>query len=402
MSVNLFDDYLLPRASRYSDPQNPNDILPIPWGDLTVGGSLGVWDCPCIDVANTVYAIAGCPILSVGNGNVITVYLDGVETVSDFTVNVSNDYEGQGNIAIITFSSGPDGAIVSVRCKGRASGGVLIENPLSIVEDFLTNLVGMSSDDIDATTLSSVKSFCTGKGYQAAGLLNKDQAPEKTVKEILSSYLGRAHFNPDGIYVFSIDTDTTIYNPAGYIPAHRIGHLEAKQKLSDLINQLIAEYAHNYVTRKYQEHDDGEGTRNQISQGVYGVRKTKKELLWCRNQTDVNIIQQILLLQTAQPFWEVEFTDNSLKLLAIQLGEDYICATLLSLYDREGRQYYNQIFKVLGMEIDFNKKIIAFTCLDTGKFRGQRRYLSVAAGLELSFANQVRLGGERDTNIYEM
>lgn len=511
MSVNLFEDYILPRASRYTNSLNPNDILPIPWGDLTTGGSKGVWKCPCINKddgsGKAVYAIAGTPILSVANGNVITVYLNGEEITGGYTVTTAGDYESQGSIAYIEVTStidspreggnsgspadlvatsggiftgnanktykiiittgGASGAAqctikelwafdpsgddsvanpqtitsgvalnlgtkgatitftwtgnltvgdnwtvfcrtsgigftdISVRCKGRASGGSLIENPISIAEDFLTNLVGMASADIDATTLATTKLFCSDKDYQAAGLLDADQSPEKTVKELLNSYLGRAHFNPDGKYIFTLDTDSTIYDPMGYIPSHRVSNLRARQKLADLLNQFEVKYAYNYITNEFQEHDDGSTTKNSISQGIYGMRKAEKELSWCRNLTDVNIIQQILLLQTAEPFWEVEFIDKSMKLLAIQIG-DYICVTLSSLYDKEARQYDNQIFKILGHEININNKNISFTALDTGKFRGQQRFLSVVAGLELSFANQIRLSGDRDTNIYEM
>lgn len=101
----LLDEYILDRASRYSNPRRENDILPIPWGDLTVIATKGVWQIPCIDTENRVYCVAGCPILSVANGQDLTVFnKDGEEIGSGgYAFDESDDYESQGNIAKITF-----------------------------------------------------------------------------------------------------------------------------------------------------------------------------------------------------------------------------------------------------------------------------------------------------------
>ena len=96
---------ILARSGRYTQPRRENEALPLVYGDCTLGGSGGVWSCPCIDTASYVYAVAGHPLLSLADGNSVTVYDRNDEVLGGWTFNEDHDYESQGAIATLTFSS---------------------------------------------------------------------------------------------------------------------------------------------------------------------------------------------------------------------------------------------------------------------------------------------------------
>jgi len=94
---SVFDNlFSLKRAGRFDNPLNTNDRLPIVYGDMTTG-SEGVWKANYIDTVNFVYCYAGHEVLSNGNGNDITVYVDGVEDWPKFDESNSS-YEDMATI----------------------------------------------------------------------------------------------------------------------------------------------------------------------------------------------------------------------------------------------------------------------------------------------------------------
>ncbi|MBI4800147.1 MAG: hypothetical protein HY794_15755 [Desulfarculus sp.] len=97
------DIYQLPKASRYANPRNGADPLRLVWGDMTTGGVGGLWQMPCIDTVNRVYALAGHAVLSLAGGNSITVYNKDGQALSGYTFNESNDYESLGAVATVSF-----------------------------------------------------------------------------------------------------------------------------------------------------------------------------------------------------------------------------------------------------------------------------------------------------------
>ncbi|HPZ00287.1 MAG TPA: hypothetical protein PLS28_02330 [Clostridiales bacterium] len=118
--MTLNDTYYLSRSGRYNNPLNTNDRLPIVYGDLTDGTS-GNWILPCIDTVNHVYCYADHEVLSVADGNSVSIYKDGVLVdPGDYVFDESDNYEFEGTIAKITFSTDQGNAVISARGKGKA------------------------------------------------------------------------------------------------------------------------------------------------------------------------------------------------------------------------------------------------------------------------------------------
>jgi len=117
---------------------------------------------------------------------------------------------------------------------------------------------------------------------------------------------------------------------------------------------------------------------------------------WCRDLTTVRTIQAIIVAKLKNPLWVVCIEDLSLRNIHVDIG-DLIIATIDRLYDRNGNQYINQIWKVTGVEPDLKRKVIAYTLEDTGKYLYAMTY--IADGTHYADGS-ITAGSERDTTDY--
>ncbi|MCP4708176.1 MAG: hypothetical protein GY869_06100, partial [Planctomycetes bacterium] len=201
--MGLTDTFLLAKSNRYTNAENDNEALPLVYGDLTENSTQGVWLTPCIDTVNHYYCIAQTPILSVANGNVVKVYVDNELVTSGYTVITDDDLESQGRIAYLDFSSAPDGT-VTVACSGAAADGVLITNPISIIEHILS--LAEDTTPRHATTFSQAKYAADYYDYKASGVIIADNPPFFWLVNILSSFLGEVWINNRAELVIRLDT----------------------------------------------------------------------------------------------------------------------------------------------------------------------------------------------------
>jgi hypothetical protein len=397
MALNLKDIFLLPRANVYTNPKNTGDKLPLPYGDLT-DGTDGIWELPCIDTVNHVYAYAGFDVLSIGEGNSVTTCVDGVQTASTF--NNSNDYESQGLIATCTFAASQGNKKVTARGKGRDSSGTLIENVIDQVVDFIDNVCSEdSSTELDATTKALAKSIFTTQGYKAAGVITDDISYWSLFQRMLSSFYGRVYEKADNTLAFIID-DGTIYQYAQVdrLEKGAIYAIQVERDTDDIINRCPIRYAYNYVAKKYRKEVLATTYENTASQTTYGVQTPKKgfyELAWCRDQTTAQAIQELYIDDYAQPKWKFNLTDHTYRLIQGDM-HDILCLSIPWLYGDDGQPYINQFFKILRNTISFNKNQITFRCKDT------KKYLTKAYLADSTYKadGSVKAGGERDTQNY--
>ena len=94
---------ILPRSGRYSNPRRGGEILPLVYGDCTIGGDGGVWTCPCVDKSGHVYAVAAHPVLSAAQGNTIRVFDSDNREISpaQYVFNPDHDFQSMGGIATL-------------------------------------------------------------------------------------------------------------------------------------------------------------------------------------------------------------------------------------------------------------------------------------------------------------
>jgi len=363
MSINIEDTYTLGRAWRYTNPLFPYDILPDVYGDLTDGVD-GNWRLPCIDTVNNVYCYAGTPVLSVGNGNAITIYEDGMLLPGAFyTFDESNDYEGQGNIATITFSTPKANAVITATGKGRADGATLIENPVEIIADFICNLAGGETADFNAYALQRAKTTATD--YKAAGLITGDRSIGTTLSEILSSFYGDWWINHQGKIMITMNVVDQTYDWKGEIYERALDSLVATRDAQNICNQAEVDYLYNFAAGKYKAGDGGSTTADQLSQNIHGVKLKIFEMKWCRDATTVTAIQTIIVNRLKNPIWIISFDEVTLENIHYEKG-DFVLFNHSTLYDDRQNEFENRIVQILTKVINYDDKDISFEIIDKG------------------------------------
>jgi hypothetical protein len=379
----LTDTFYLGRSSRYANPLEGNDRLPIVYGDLT-DGTKGIWQLPCIDTVNHVYAYADHQVLSVAGGNSIAIYADNVLVGAGYTFDESNDYESKGVIATVTFTSDQVNAVITAKGKGKVSTGTtLMENVIDIVNDFLTVENTFTSTIYESTAKARAAQIFTAQGYKAAGVINEDVSIWETVVDMMGSFLGSSYLDGSGALVLMIDDGVTpgAFGQAALIPYGDRVITDARIRLANIINQCPASYAYNYAAGEFSRHTNSSAHADIISQGVFGVRepKTPYQFYWCRDLTTVQAIQDIIVAKLKDQIYEIEFDDLSLRRINVDIGDTIIC-TVEFLYDAIGSALYNQYWKVTSVRPDYANNKINFRALQlpayltSGGVRDTTRY----------------------------
>ena len=396
--MKLTDYLYLKRANRYTSHKNSNDRLPVVYGDLTDGTS-GNWTLPCIDTVNHVYAFAGHEVLSVADGNAISIYADdALVNPANYVFDESNDYESEGLISTVTFTVDQANAKITARGKGKVSAGVLIENIIDIIDDLLTVECDFSPTLYDATSKARASQLFTGQAYKAAGVIDKDINLWTLLQQMMGSFLGSIYLNADKLLAFYIDDGTlSMFGEAAIIPKSDIHVVSATQKSSNLVNQCPSSYGYNYAAGEFRHHVNDSAYADAVAQNIFGVQEPTSpyQLYWCRDTTSVNAIQTILVAKLKDPLWEVEIEDLSLKRAHVDVM-DLVAATIDSIYDAQGQEYLNQWFRVVSCKPDFPKNKVNLRLQDT---RFYRMVAYLADGSHLADGS-IRAGGDRDVTVY--
>ena len=396
----LTDTFYLGRAGRYANPLNTGDRLPIVYGNLT-DGTAGIWQLPCIDTVNFVYCFSDSAVLTVAGGNSINIYADGVLVApANYVFNASNNYEAEGVISTVTFTSDRGNAIITARGKGKVlTGTTLMENVIDIVNDFLVVENDFTSAIYEATAKARAAQVFTAQAYAAAGVIAEDAEIWEIITEMMASFLGNAYLDGDGDLVLEIDDNTLPYQygQAGIIPGVEAPLLEAKQRLFNIINRCPCNYAYSYAQGEFKRETDDSGQADTKSQNIYGLRKpnTPYQFYWCRDLVSVQTVQAIIVAKFKNPLYEIEIEDQTLQRVGIDVG-DIIIHTVDSLYDKTETPFYNHYWRVLGVDRDFGRGTIRFRCLQTNYYL---TIAYVADGTHIADGS-ITAGADRDTTRF--
>lgn len=394
----LSDTFYLKRAGRYNNSLNSNDRLPIVYGDLT-DGTGGIWSLPCIDTTAFVYCFAAHEVMSVVEGNSVSIYVNGdLENPANYTFDESNDYESEGAIATVTFTADQGNSIITARGKGKDASGTLIENIIDIVNDFLTVENDFTSAIYEASAKARASQIFTAQAYAAAGVIDQDRSIWEIIVEMMASFLGSAYLNGEGELVLEIDDGAiSQYGQAGIIPKSDIKIIDARQRLENLINQCPSNYSYDYVTREFKSQTDETAHADTASQNIYGKREpnTPYQFYWCRDITTVQAVQDIIVGKFKNPVYEIEIEDVTLKRAHLDIGDVFI-ATLEDLYDTNENQLLNHYWRCTSVKPDYLRGSIRFRGLQTVYFL---TYAYLADGT-YDADGSIKAGGDRDTTIY--
>lgn len=362
--VTLSDNFPIRKAgSVYATAENESDLLPVVYGDLRYGSG-GVWPCPCIDTTLFKYCVADCII----NTSNVTLY-DGDTITTSYTLSTA------GGITIATFSSKPTGAI-SARGTGKTVDGVLLTNPADILLDIL-DVAGYDTDNgIDWYIWNQATAQADSAGLTAAGVILQERTLQELATELLTSFLGDMWATPERGLQLAFDvTAITSFELAGIISERNIKDPQAEQNLENVCNQAECYFAPALVKsdRRFSEggqtdflgYDDGDDSKDAISQAQYGQRVKPFELRWIYNRTVANAIQARIVERFARPLWTITLTELGSQNVHVEMGQ-YIVFSWRGLCDADERPLRNQIGRVLSKRMLLNSQSIEWSLVDTG------------------------------------
>lgn len=384
MPNKFSDTFLLPRAGKYQNALNSNARLPFVWGNLE-DGNAGNWICPNISSTTFTYCYAGHEIMSASSGNNVVVFSgSSLMNGADYTFSHSNDFESLGNIATITFDNDQKNNVITASGRGilNSSATPEMKNIIDIIDDFLTSKNSGLAFSYDTTSKQITSDTFDDQGYRAAGVISQDGVIWDILQKMVGSFLGSAYlasdtpfFSEDRKLKFEIEIGSSSTKVADIIPKADISFINGIQRRKSLINQCPISFSYDYVSNNFRSHDDGTGNVNSASSGIYGIQEpsTPYQLHWCRDLASATTVQTTIINKYGKPTWEIEFIDESLERLGIDVG-DLIAGTFDWIYDTEGSPLINQVIKILSVSPDFVKNVIRFRGID------QQVYLEDSAG----------------------
>jgi hypothetical protein len=364
-ALDMESSFVLPTTSGYTNtgPYADNVPLPLPYGDLTENSDEAVWVCPLIDSVNHVYCVAGWPILSVANGNSVSVYVDGVLQSSGYTFDESNDYESQGNIAIIDFTADP-GGLVTVKCKGKDDSGTLLTNPITIIEDLL-DYAATKIENLGwqrhTGAFAQAKAYADTQSYTCAGVILTDQPLTYWIEAILKSFMGGFFFDQSGLLNVYLHPTTFVNDTFGELVESQAIKLTAKKRMKNIVNRLVINYARaaTEIDRRYKQDtlnsyyktSDASDATSIIT--YKGQRLLSLDFDWTRNTATVEKIRDAYLALYADARWLVTYLGQDFDFGPLDLN-DQIKGTLSLIRNSSNLPINNVIFAIREKIMNFD------------------------------------------------
>lgn len=391
----------LVRAWRYGAPRRPAECLPLVYGDPGPGSG-PLWNAVCVDGGARVYALAGHALLPLAAGNQVTLYDKDDEVIdpADYALDLAHDFAGQGVIATATFAAeAKSREPIGVRAFGKpdAQGGP-IANPLDLARDLWVAVAGQDPAGLDQGAFNRARSRAALMGLSAAGAFTKPLALGQALTELLAGFLGSWWQGGDGRLRLMLDLGPGAVDDgelAAVLAQANLRQVSAGARIDDLVNQVEARYAFNHRRQEYEAAWSGPEASDQKSMGVYGPLPRALDLKWVRQDDVARAIAARLAAAYAFPRRVVSCEEDGLGHLHLEKG-DPVLVSLNWLCDGLGRPLVNQIMRVLSLEPQLDRGVIAYTLLDTGCYRTLAR---LADGAVLA-DGAAQAGGERDTREY--
>lgn len=369
---SLQDIHSLKRAGVYASPRQPSQALPIVYGDLdsqTAQG--GVWRAVCVDTQAHVYALAGTPILSQEAGNRVRLFDCQGQEILAFGFDPANDFQGLGLIATVTMAQDMRSREpLSAAYQGRAGTGGLLSDPVEILQDFLLNLAGLEPTQLDGASWARAKRRSRELGYQAAGVINSDQALGSTLSQVLGCFLGSWWLDSAGRLRLVLEGGRACLE--GEV-AHAFAPLDtldaqAAVDIKNTCNRLACQYAYNWQEDEYQVYDDSQESKDLLSRSLYGDQPRSLRLPWLRLAQVARRVQETAVKRFASGARLNTLDAPSLPALHLEKG-DHAWFSSYWLRDAAGRPMRDQLVRVLSLANSLDSGTTSFTLEDTGFYR---------------------------------
>lgn len=370
----------MPRAEIYSNPGNPADILPVVYGDFRVGGIRGAIPAILIDKGTDdlgpwVYCAAFHPVVSLDD-----VYIGDVRQTTGFTVATSENFQNQGTIARITFTTQPED-VVSWRGRGvfAEDGVTVMENAIDQVVHLLTTFGNFDEDvDFEATSLAAARAAVTALDYRTAFVVRNEQVTQDWLTEMLFNVMGQWRVNGLEQVEFRVDdgSDPGASDISAFLTASR-DCLDGDDGVTFtidrrwLVNDLRVNFGWGYSLG--QPSFRARGLTDTQSVEAYGEMVKEVTLIGIRRLVDVITWSVILLIRqsgrTRVEGGQVTLTVFAARVAHLTVG-DLICVTWPYGPTREGgRPYANEICRVVDLVLDPARGgAVTITAVDLGVY----------------------------------
>ena len=192
--------------------QQDLDLYPIGYGDLS-GSDLGT--VPAIRIGSTAspfrYLLFRHPCFSVDR-----VLVDGVPQLSGWTATlvIVNGQEMQ----FVDFNIDPgEDAVITADVQGKMDEyGNLLENPVSVQEDFLLNYTNTEQEELDESLYNEARQQAENAGYKASVWIGGDAIKKIDVINRLSeSFVMPSFVSRLGKFAVALLTDAAYFNADG-------------------------------------------------------------------------------------------------------------------------------------------------------------------------------------------
>jgi hypothetical protein len=372
----LLNPYILPKSGRYATPKNTGDALPTVYGNTAQNSSQGVSVCPCIDTVNHVHCLA-CHALP--SGATIALYADNELISSGYSVTNSVDYESQGIIAIVTFTTEQTKTITMTTTIGKDS----LTNPIDIMIDILD-----SSGDAtvrNSTVWATARRDAESLEYVASSVMASDNNPAYWMRTLLSSFLGSWYLNNAREIVISLDSDLlSSGNVAGILSELDAKKITGTRSRGNVCNQVAVNYAYTLgaVDRRYKQdavpnylaYEDGESTKDPASQLKHGTILKTIDNQWCRDDASIAVMQERIIARYKNPVYTLHYPLSTFDHLVVEPG-DFVAYSWEVQRDENDDPIVNQIARVLSVTRDFDAFALDFDLIDYGEWLSTDPYV---------------------------
>lgn len=389
------------RAWQYPAPRRPAECLPLVYGAPEPGAG-GLWNAVCVDAPARVYALAGHALAPLELGNRVDLYDKDDQLIdpADYALDLALDCAGQGVIAVAVFAAEAQSREpIGVRAQGKpGADGSPLANPLDVARDLLLAVGGLDAALLDEGALNRARSRAEMLGYRAAGAFTRPAPLGQALTELMASFLGSWWRGGDGRLRLMLDLGPGAVDDgelAAVLDEANLRSVSASARLEDLANQVEVRYAFNHRAQACEAAWSGPEAVQAKSVGLYGPLPRTLELKWVRDPASARAVAARLAAAYAFPRRLITCEEEGLVNLHLEKGDPALLS-LSWLSDGLGRPLVNQIVRVLGLEPQLDRGVIAYTLLDTGCHRTLAR---PADGAVMADGSALA-GGERDTREY--
>jgi hypothetical protein len=363
------DTFVIKRTGIYSDPIYTGESLPIVYGNMEY--DTAIWEAPCIDQYEYIYCYAAHPVLQVGLGNNLRVFVDDEEVDRDDFVFTHNfNFQDKGEIAVIAFKIDQGNSSVRVSGQGKAdlNNEIIMDNIVDIIEDFLLVENDFLPYDIEQTTKTIARDYITYNGFKAAGVINEDGKFIQIIQEMVISFLGSVFLSLERkliikFYLGTLDIDAK----ADVYEGSDFSFSSADLKSESLINSCPASFGYNYIERDFPFFTHKETTINNYSRDVYGLSEPEFvwEFKWCWEESKIELMQTLITTTYGEPIYEINLDFSSLDYSNLDIG-DMITVTTHFLIDRSLGRFDREACRILSLNPDYDSGQMSCTIIDLG------------------------------------